>query len=204
MSAASRRSGVAAPSANVACNARSAASRAGRSASVAVRQSRTAARSCGVRAPSRSAIIGAFVRRRRRRGIGFRTQEREVAADDVEQRRDRVGRPAELDRLVDLSEPGLPEGGLERCRGLDEPEERPEDRRRPQILVLVEAVRDLDGRPPRAARAPLVAAPRRHVPSARQIGRSLASATRIVAVARASDQVRLTPPEGRNPEWYSP
>ena len=65
-----------------------------------------------------------------------------------------VGPPSAIASSIS-GNPGPARSGVDVRRALDEPDERPEDRRRPQILVLVEAVGDLAkalGRPAERAR----------------------------------------------------
>ncbi len=91
-----------------------------------------------------------------------------------------VGPPL-IDGLVDQRQPRTGQARVDVCPALHEPDERPEDRWRPEAWYWSRPSaiwrRPSVGRP-----SALVAAPSRHVPSARQIGRSLASATRSAAV----------------------
>ena len=100
---------------------------------------------------------GALVRGRRRGRVRVRAEQRQVAADDVEQRgEDRVA-AADLEGLVDQREAGAGRSGVDVGRGLHPADHRPEDRRRPQALVLIEAV----GHPADALIGPALGARRR-------------------------------------------
>ena len=103
------------------------------------------------------------------------------------------------DGLVDQREPGLRRPGVHVRPALDEPDERPEDRRRPQVLVLVDPVGDLARGPPSAGRA---RSSRRRAGTCRAPARSAGRSPRRRArrARRASrDELWLASPEMEEP-----